>query len=60
LAAGPVFLPFSVVFFFALLMPVLYAFIGFIGGIIAGALCNVIAKWTGGLEFAVGDVVPAA
>jgi len=55
-----VFLPFSVVFFFALLMPVLYAFIGFIGGIIAGALCNVIAKWTGGLEFAVGDVVPAA
>ena len=46
--------------FFVLLMSVLYAFIGFIGGIIAGALCNVIAKWTGGLEFAVGGVVPAA
>jgi len=46
--------------FFALLFPVLYAVLGFIGGIIASAIYNLIAKWTGGLEFEVEDVPPAA
>ncbi len=45
---------------FAILMPVLYAVAGFIGGIIAAALYNLIAKWTGGFEFEVRDVASAA
>ena len=44
--------------FVAILFPVLYAVGGFIGGIIAAAVYNVIAKWTGGLEFEVQDVPP--
>jgi len=39
-----------------ILVPVLYAVVGFIGGIIAAAIYNVVAKWTGGFEFEVGDV----
>src|ERR1035437_270617 len=46
--------------FFAILFPVLYAVAGFIGGIIAAAIYNLVAKWTGGLEFEVRDVSPAA
>ena len=38
---------------FAIMLPVIYAVFGFIGGIIAAA------KWTGGLEFQVRDVLPA-
>jgi hypothetical protein len=34
-----------------ILLPVLYAAAGFVGGIIASALYNLIAKWTGGIEF---------
>ena len=45
---------------FAIMMPVLYAVVGFIGGIIAAALYNVIAKWTDGFEFEVPDLAPAA
>ncbi|HKI69408.1 MAG TPA: hypothetical protein VKA67_07465 [Verrucomicrobiae bacterium] len=45
---------------FAIMMPVIYAVIGFIGGIIAAALYNLIAKWTGGFEFEVRDLAPAA
>jgi hypothetical protein len=45
---------------FAILLPVLYAAAGFIGGVIAAALYNVIAKWTGGFEFEVRDLAPAA
>ena len=44
---------------FAILLPVLYAAAGFIGGIIAAAIYNLVAMWTGGLEFEVRDV-PAA
>jgi len=44
----------------AILLPVLYAAAGFIGGIIGAALYNVIAKWTGGFEFEVRDLAPAA
>jgi hypothetical protein len=46
--------------FLAIFFPVLYAIAGFVGGIIAAALYNLVAKWTGGLEFEVRDVAPAA
>jgi hypothetical protein len=45
---------------FAILLPVLYAVAGFIGGIICAALYDLVAKWTGGLEFEVRDLAPAA
>ena len=45
---------------FAIVLPVIYAVGGFIGGIIAAAIYNLIAKWTGGFEFEVRDVPPAA
>jgi len=45
---------------FAIMMPVIYAVMGFIGGIIAAAIYNLVTKWTGGLEFEVRDVPPAA
>ena len=45
---------------FAIFLPVIYAIIGFIGGIIAAALYNLIAKWTGGFEFEVRDSAAAA
>ena len=44
--------------FLAILFPVLYAVMGFICGVISAALYNLIAKWTGGLEFEVRDVLP--
>lgn len=43
---------------FAILLPVLYGAAGFIGGIIAAALYNLIATWTGGLEFDLSDAPP--
>ena len=44
---------------FAVLIPVLYAVAGFIGGIIAAFFYNLVAKWTGGLEFEVSEDIPA-
>jgi len=44
---------------FVIVLPVIYAVVGFIGGIIAAAVYNLVAKWTGGLEFEVRDVPPA-
>src|ERR1039457_1804519 len=44
----------------AILLPVLYAAAGFIGGVIGAALYNLIAKWTGGFEFEVRDLPLAA
>lgn len=44
---------------FAIVLPVLYAAVGFLGGLIAAALYNLIAKWTGGFEFEVRDIIPA-
>lgn len=41
---------------FAIMMPVLYAVCGFIGGVIAAALYNLIVRWTGGFVFEVRDV----
>jgi hypothetical protein len=35
---------------FALFMPVLYAVMGFVFGIIGAAIYNLIAKWVGGIE----------
>jgi hypothetical protein len=45
---------------FAVLMPVLYAVAGFLAGVIGAALYNLITKWTGGFEFQVRDLAPAA
>ena len=46
--------------FLAILFPVMYSVAGFVGGIIAAAIYNLVAKWTGGLEFEVRDIPPAA
>jgi predicted Co/Zn/Cd cation transporter (cation efflux family) len=43
---------------FAVVLPIMYAFLGFIGGVIMAALYNLIACWTGGFEFEVKDVAP--
>jgi hypothetical protein len=50
-AVGPLFL--------VILIPLLYSALGFIGGVIAAAVYNVVAKWTGGIEFAVVDAPSA-
>ena len=42
----------------AIFFPVLYAVVAFIGGIIVAAIYNIVAKWTGGLEFELRDVPP--
>ena len=42
----------------AVMFPIIYAVGGFVGGIIAAALYNLVAKWTGGLEFEVTDETP--
>ena len=44
----------------AIFTPVLYAFIGFVGGLIVALIYNLVAGWTGGLEFTVTDVAPVA
>jgi hypothetical protein len=38
------------------LMPILYGVLGFVVGIIAAALYNLVAKVTGGIEFELKDV----
>jgi len=45
---------------FAIFIPVIYAIMGFIGGIIGAALYNLVANWTGGIEFEVRDETPPA
>ena len=44
----------------AVMLPIMYAVGGFVGGIISAALYNLVAKWTGGLEFEVSDNANAA
>ena len=39
-------------------IPIFYGIIGFIFGIFLAAIYNMIAKWTGGLEFEVRDLPP--
>lgn len=41
---------------FVVLVPLFYGFIGFIVGIIAAFIYNLVAGWTGGVEFIVVDV----
>lgn len=48
--------PFSFGLVFAIALPFLYGFLGFIFGIIAAAVYNLVAKMTGGLQFRVADV----
>ncbi len=42
--------------FFAILFPVMYAAAGFVGGVIAAAVYNLVVRFTGGLEFEVREV----
>ena len=46
--------------FLAVLFPVLSAITGFVGGALAAAIYNLVAKWVGGLEFELREVPPAA
>ncbi len=55
-SATPAF-PFSGIFLLA--MPVLYAIMGFISGVIGAAVYNVVAKFTGGIEVTVTDAPEA-
>ncbi len=43
----------------AVIFPILYAVFGFIGGVIAAFIYNLVAGWTGGIEFTLVDVAPA-
>jgi hypothetical protein len=43
--------PAGISVFLMLLLPVLYVVFGFIFAVIAAWLYNVVAKWTGGIEF---------
>lgn len=38
-------------------LPIIYAVVGFIGGVIAAFIYNLVAKWTGGVEFTTEEVV---
>lgn len=37
----------------AMLLPVFYALLGFVFGLIAAVIYNLVARWTGGIEFEV-------
>ena len=39
--------------FFAVLAPIMYGIMGFVFGALAGLVYNLVAKWTGGIEFEV-------
>lgn len=41
---------------FLFLMPVIYAVLGFVGGVIVAVIYNVVASFTGGIEVTVEDV----
>jgi len=40
---------------FVIFIPVIYAVAGFIGGIITAFVYNLVAKWTGGVEYIAGE-----
>lgn len=42
--------------FAAIILPVIYAVIGFIAGVITAWVYNLVAKWTGGIEFVLIDI----
>jgi hypothetical protein len=41
---------------FIIFLPVIYAVLGFIGGVIMAFMYNLVAKWTGGVEFTTEEV----
>jgi hypothetical protein len=43
----------GVAIIFCVLAPVIYAVLGFLFGALAAAIYNVVARWTGGIEFEV-------
>jgi hypothetical protein len=43
---------------FIIIIPIVYAIVGFIGGIISAVVYNVVAKWTGGIEYIATEAVP--
>ena len=45
---------------FTILIPLLAAFGGFVGGLITALVYNLVAGWTGGIEFTITDVAPPA
>lgn len=47
-------------FFFIIFIPVMYAIFGFIGGVIMGFVYNVVAKWTGGIEYIASEMLQTA
>jgi hypothetical protein len=40
---------------FVIFFPVIYAVAGFIGGVISAFVYNLVAQWTGGVEFVTSD-----
>ncbi|MBC5829419.1 MAG: DUF3566 domain-containing protein [Candidatus Eremiobacteraeota bacterium] len=40
-------------------LPIVYAVLGFIGGMITAFLYNLVARWTGGVEVTLDSAVPA-
>ena len=44
---------------FMIFLPFLYVAVGFIGGIISAAVYNLVAKWSGGIEFTLVDAPQA-
>ena len=41
---------------FMIFLPIIYAIVGFIGGVIMAFVYNIVAKWTGGVEFTTQEV----
>jgi ABC-type Co2+ transport system permease subunit len=41
---------------FAIIFPIIYAAAGFIAGIVTAFVYNLVAKWTGGVEFTTEEV----
>jgi hypothetical protein len=41
---------------FAIFIPIIYAIAGFIAGVITALVYNLVAMWTGGIEFTLTDV----
>ena len=53
---GPQALPVIFSGVFVIFLPIIYAVLGLIGGVIAAFIYNMVAKWTGGVEFTTEEV----
>ncbi len=42
-----------------ILVPIFYAVLGFIGGLITAFFYNLVARWTGGIEVTLDSAIPA-